>query len=44
MKFRITVKSAPGDEQIHFGVGDPSKVADAFYDAGALGVTVMVLP
>jgi len=44
MRYRITVKKGPGQGETLDGIGDPNAAADAFYDAGYLGVTVVVLP
>lgn len=43
MRYRITVKKDAGPAETLFGIGDPNAAADAFYDAGYLGVTVVVL-
>ncbi|MGO4379666.1 hypothetical protein AB4Z19_15425 [Pseudoduganella sp. RAF19] len=42
MKYRITVKTE-GGSRTYSAIGDLGLLVDAEYDAGALGVTVMVL-
>lgn len=42
MRYRITASDGK-KAQTHFGIGDPGKAADAFYDAGFTRVTVMVI-
>lgn len=43
MKLIITAIYAAGPRR-YYAIGNPQVLSDAAYDAGALGVTVMVLP
>ena len=43
MKFRITYTDETGPHH-QIAIGDRNAIMDAFYDAGYLGVTVMVMP
>lgn len=43
MKFLITVRSAAGARS-YPAIGDRNRLMDAAYAAGALGVTILVLP
>ncbi|WP_268907164.1 hypothetical protein [Collimonas humicola] len=42
MSFQITIKTQDGGTETYSDIGDRNALMDAAYDAGALGVTVMV--
>lgn len=44
MRIRITVRDENDHPETYTAIGDPAALEAAAYDAGALGVTVMVLP
>jgi len=43
MCFRITVRDENDQPETYTAIGDPAALEAAAYDAGALGVTVMVI-
>jgi len=44
MSFRITIRDENDRPETYTAIGDPAVLEAAAYDAGAMGVTVMVMP
>lgn len=44
MRFRITVRDENDRPATYTAIGDPAALEAAAYDAGAMGVTLVVMP
>ncbi|WP_267874626.1 MULTISPECIES: hypothetical protein [unclassified Massilia] len=44
MSFQITIRDENDQPKTYTAIGDPAALEAAAYDAGAMGVTLMVLP